>query len=93
MLSLSIWFLIGLSLLPVYNHVSKQSLSLQIEEEAIRIMYEALQSYLLEGIWENKEVVRGNHSFSIVWQMGAQEVCISYEDVFEQARQKCERLE
>lgn len=93
MLSLSIWFLITLSLLPLYHHVSKQSLSIQREEEALRIMYESLQAYLLEGKSENGEVVRGNHSFLIVWQMEAQEVCVLYEDLFNKTKEKCERIE
>lgn len=96
LLSLSIWLLMTLSLLPIYTQVTKQSLDLQREEEAVRIMYEALQGYLLEGKLENGEVHRGSHIFSISWQMGAfepQGVCVSYEDVFEETKQKCERLE
>lgn len=97
LLSLSIWILMTLSLLPLYAHVNKQAMSIQKEVEATHLMYEVLHVYLMDGIYENKEVARENAPYTIVWQQNHEsnptKVCIGYEDAFNQTRQKCEQIE
>lgn len=84
--------LISIVLLPIYIHLSKQSLSLEREQMATNILYETI---LNEGvnINENKTITRGNNHFEIVWternQLKKQEVCVQYQDGFHQIVQKC----
>lgn len=96
LLSLSIWMLMTASLLPLYIHVSKQSIHAEKELEATHLLYEVIQFYLLEGIWDDREEVRQGFIFQISWQqvegipVG---VCVTYDDAFKQAAQKCENIE
>lgn len=84
------------SLLPLYLHVSKQSESIKMELEATHLMYEALQSYLVEGMWADKEEERSEYSYQLSWQqVGGNPVgvCISYVNAYNKGIQKCEPLE
>lgn len=70
---------------------------MQREVDATRIMYEVLHLFLLEGEYENSEMVRGNHPFIVIWQKEFNGylagVCINYEDAFHQTREKCEWIQ
>ncbi|MDQ0156404.1 hypothetical protein [Robertmurraya andreesenii] len=97
LLSLSMWILMTLSLLPLYIHVNKQSIDTQREITATHLMYDVLHVYLMEGIFEDREEVIKNGSYLINWEAGSESrptrVCISYEDAFKEQQEKCERLE
>ncbi|MEK4147347.1 hypothetical protein NST02_09795 [Robertmurraya sp. FSL W8-0741] len=95
-LSLTVWMLMCLTLLPLYLHVSKQSLDIQKEISATHLMYEVLQHYLQDGFMESGIIHRENESFRIHWETGLNspiKVCIKYENSFAEEREKCERLE
>jgi competence protein ComGE len=96
LLSLSIWMLMTASLLPIYIHVSKQSINTEKELEAVHLLHEVIQFYLLEGIWADREEVRQGFLFQISWQQVEENpvgVCVTYDDAFNQAAQKCENIE
>lgn len=85
------------TLLPLYTHVSKQTIAIQRELDATHLMYEALNRYLTEGIYHSKTEERGNLRYLISWEEGYEgepiKVCISYENTFKEKEQKCEVLE
>ncbi|WP_019154487.1 competence type IV pilus minor pilin ComGE [Robertmurraya massiliosenegalensis] len=95
-LSLTVWMLISLTLLPLYIHVSKQSLDMNKDITANHVLYESLHRYLLEGDFENGDIKRENEWFRIFWEKEVNipvKVCVKYENSFEQEKEKCERLE
>lgn len=85
------------TLLPLYTHVSKQTLSIQRELDATHLMYEALNRYLTEGIYFNRTEERGKTPYTISWEERYEgepiKVCVSYENTFKEKEQTCEVLE
>lgn len=83
-------------MIPLYIHVTKQAVQIEQEIEATHLLYERIQRYLLEGVRENSLIERKNE-YHIVWNEGENyslsEVCIYYQDVFDETIQKCESLE
>ncbi|MFE8702492.1 hypothetical protein ACFYKX_17995 [Cytobacillus sp. FJAT-54145] len=95
-LSLAIWLFIGSGLVPVYIHLSKQSISLKQELEATHLLYETLSSSVVSGTSGGEGlVVRNNFTFTIDEHVEADslEVCISFENPFKEEFRKCEYVE
>ncbi|TKC19888.1 competence type IV pilus minor pilin ComGE [Robertmurraya kyonggiensis] len=96
LLSLSIWMVMTVSLLPLYIHVSKQSLDIQQEVQATHLLYEVLQRYVLEAVAEDNSITREKFVFAVIWEKESdgepKRVCVNYEDAFQRAQQKCERV-
>ncbi|MCQ6273717.1 hypothetical protein JMM81_01835 [Bacillus sp. V3B] len=87
LLSLSGWMLIACILVPMFIQLNKQSIQLQERSDALHILYEYLQTIVVENSdREDTIITRGNKQYEIVWQEaavdGKTEVVISYEDVF-----------
>lgn len=84
------------SLLPLYIHVSKQSQDIEQEVQVTHLLYEMLQMYVLEGVAEDKSVIREKFALAVVWEKEndgrPKRVCVNYENAFQQAIQKCERV-
>ncbi|WP_161949669.1 hypothetical protein [Bacillus dakarensis] len=97
LLSLMIWMLLSLWLLPVYIHVSKQHNQIQQEIEATHVLYETIQDYLLNGNRSNKTIVRSDlDSYTIVWskeELDSLEVCIQYKNRSGKDIQNCETIQ
>lgn len=97
LLSLSIWVLITLILIPLYVHVNKQLKQTQQELDAIHLLYEAVQGYLIEGIRENGDgVERGGCQYTIAWSdadESMEEVCVYFQNPFGETVYKCEKIE
>lgn len=90
MLSLAGWLLIAGLFVPYFNHVKKQTIQVEEQSVAYHLLYETMQTVLIEhsgGI--NRTVVKDGTTYEIIWQEGAREMCIRYEDVFEQNHQLC----
>jgi competence protein ComGE len=87
LLSLSGWILIAGVLVPMFIQLNKQSIQLQERSDALHILYDYLQTIVVENPdRENVVVTRGHTQYEIVWRgasaEGKTEVAISYEDVF-----------
>lgn len=87
LLSLSGWFLIASILIPMFIQLNKQSVQLQERSDALHILYEYVQTVLVESPdRENHVITRGNKQYEIVWQEEVADektgVAISYENVF-----------
>lgn len=97
LLSLSIWMVMTVSLIPLYIHVSKQSMNIQQEVQSTHLLYEVLQKYLIAGEAENKSETREKYVFAVAWEIGLDgyptKVCVNYEDTFHKAKQICEKIE
>lgn len=96
LISLSIWILITSILLPIYIHISKQSLNVQKEVESIHLLYELLQRSIVEnGVVDSQKIIRGDYEFTVVnkGDFPLREVCIFYEDYFLQQIETCEQIE
>lgn len=89
LLSLSGWILIAGVLIPMFIQLNKQSIQLQERSDALHILYDYLQTIVVENPdRENVVITRGHAQYEIVWQgasaEGKTEVAISYENVFGQ---------
>lgn len=97
LLSLSVWLMIALALLPMYLHVNKQLEQMNRDLAALHLLYESVHGYLLEGRSENREnVERDGYIFDIHWREhdeGKPEVCVFYENVFGETARQCEKME
>lgn len=88
LLSLSGWILIAGVLVPMFIQLNKQSIQLQERSDALHILYEYLQTIVVENPdREDVIITRGDIQYEIVWREESgvdrkTEVAISYEDVF-----------
>lgn len=87
LLSLSGWILISSILVPMFIQLNKQSIELQERSEALHLLYEYVQTIIVENPnRENRVITRGDTQYEIVWQEESgdekTEVMIRYEDVF-----------
>lgn len=93
MLSLAGWLLITGFLVPSLIHVKKETLQVQEETAALHILYEYIQTVLIDYPERvNNTVIKENTRYELVWQEGESEVCIRYEDVQGKTKQFCERV-
>lgn len=94
LLSLSVWIVITLFLLPMFIHVSKQSLDTQYSREATKILYDTLQEHLFTGhSIENSTYVRKGKSFTVSQVIRENKVCVIYENSFKKETSLCDALE
>ncbi len=83
LLSLSIWLVITLFLLPMFIQVSKQSLNTQYSREASKLLYDSLQETLFTGLFKDQLTVeRKGKSFTVTKEVSKNEVCVKYENAF-----------
>lgn len=93
LLSLSVWMVLTLFLLPMFIQVSKQSLNTQYSREATKLLYDTLQDYLFTGnLLENSTYERKGQAFKVSKVMSENKVCVSYENTFEKETKLCEIL-
>jgi competence protein ComGE len=84
LLSLSIWFLITLFLLPLLIYLRDQSIKEQLKNTALHLVYDELERKIDEGIIDQNRIVTLNgNSFEIKWtdDTSQTEVCVEYKDV------------
>jgi competence protein ComGE len=94
LLSLSVWLILTLFLLPMYIQVSKQSLNTQYSREATKLLYDSLQEAILTGnVQDGLTVQRKGKSFTVTKVMSGQEVCVRYEDAFKKETLICDILQ
>lgn len=91
MISISMLMLISTTFLPIYIHMNKQLRQVELDRKATHVLYETLQSFLLEGTASSGLVIRDRDEFTIEWEDRG--VCVYYEDSFPLERKKCEILE
>lgn len=90
MLSLAGWLLIAGFFVPYIIYVKKQTIQVEEQSQAYHLLYETMQTVLIEHPGAvNSTVIKGGTTYKIIWQEGAREICIRYEDIFEQNNQLC----
>ncbi|MDZ5471020.1 hypothetical protein SM124_04560 (plasmid) [Bacillus sp. 31A1R] len=93
LLSLTIWLVITSGLVPIYIHLSKQTMDIEKELEATHLLYELLQRTVLKGSNIQSEYVnRGGFNFLVQASYG-QEVCVQYENRNNEPVQICDKIE
>ncbi len=91
LLSLSIWLVLTLFLLPMFIQVSKQSLNTQYSREASKILYDSLQESMFTGvIKDHLTVQRKGRSFTLIKEVSKNEVCVSYENAYKEEVLLCD---
>ncbi|MGS2776064.1 competence type IV pilus minor pilin ComGE [Robertmurraya sp. GLU-23] len=94
LLSLSIWLVLTLFLLPMYIQVSKQSLNNQYSREASKILYDSLQEAMFTGVIKDQLTVqRKGKSFTLIKEVSKNEVCVSYENSFKKEVLICDSFQ
>lgn len=93
LLSLSIWMVLTLFLLPMFIQVSKQSLNTQYSREASKILYDSLQEVVFTGaIKDHLTVQRKGKLFTVTEEASKNEVCVRYENSFEKEVLICDNF-
>ena len=92
LLAFSIWLLIALTFIPIYIHLQKQF----ERSEEDRLVSELFYQYLMDIRLGEAEryisyIEREGKSYSISWKENGK-VCISYEDVFHEKKDICEKI-
>ncbi|MEK3991165.1 MULTISPECIES: competence type IV pilus minor pilin ComGE [Robertmurraya] len=91
LLSLSIWLVITLFLLPMFIQVSKQSLNTQYSREASKLLYDSLQEAMFTGLFiDQLTVERKGKSFTVTKEVSKNEVCVKYENAFKKEVLLCD---
>lgn len=94
LLSLSVWVLLTLFLLPIYIHMERQSLNTEYKREANRLLYDSLQEYVLTGHEiEGKTIVIRDKEYTITKDLAQLKVCVNYEETNKTLVSLCEILE
>ncbi|MBB6444904.1 hypothetical protein [Bacillus benzoevorans] len=93
MLSLAGWLLIAGFIVPYILQVKKQTIQVYEQEEAFHLLYESIQTVLIEHPERiNNTVVKGGILYEVMWQEGGKEVCVTYEDVLQKKNQLCREV-
>lgn len=81
----------------MYIHVNKQLVQVKQDTEAIHLLYEAMQGYLVEGFMENHENINRNGClYDIIWSENDEhtpEVCVRYQNSFKKDVNRCKTIE
>ncbi|WP_445490474.1 competence type IV pilus minor pilin ComGE [Niallia sp. 03133] len=92
-LSLSVWLVLTLFFIPAYTHLLKQFQQLDQEMTSVQLLYEYLQSTRVEEK-EKKDIEEEKKGVAYsIWWTSDEEVCLSYEDIFQEKQQICEKYE
>lgn len=90
LLSFSIWIMIALFLIPAYIHLLKQIEQIDRDLTAYQLLFEYLQEVRMNiNQQEDKVLMKKGVEYELIW-INEKEVCLDFEDVFDQKRQICE---
>ncbi|WP_371321645.1 competence type IV pilus minor pilin ComGE [Robertmurraya korlensis] len=93
LLSLSVWLVLTLFLLPMFIQVSKQSLNTQYSREASKILYDSLQEVMFTGsIKDQLTIQRKGKSYTVTKEVTKNEVCVSYDNSFKKEVLICDNF-
>lgn len=82
-----------ITFIPIYIHVSKQSLEIKQEVNATHFLYEEAQQFLLSGSQEDgKKIKSGEDIYTVHWKEEGK-ICIHYDNIFQKEIQICETIE
>lgn len=96
LLSLSSWLLMTGLMLPMVMFVWEQSAQLQLDNTATHLLYDALESHIVEGVSTEGKLVHLNGTvYEIRWsgEMSDTKVCVEYDVGQSVPKQICKRPE
>ncbi|MEH6906552.1 hypothetical protein [Neobacillus drentensis] len=83
LLSLSAWLMLSLFCLPLLIELRDQSRQLELERKARQLMYEELQTQLINKSFSNYTSILNGVEYQIIWKnnetVGQKEVCARIE--------------
>ncbi|MBP3041136.1 hypothetical protein J9303_16860 [Bacillaceae bacterium Marseille-Q3522] len=89
LLSIAAWIIIAGIFLPFVAHLQIDALNRKYEEQAIKILYESLQtSVIRKTAGETTVIEKTGKPYLLTWN--GEEVCVSYEDFSQKARKFCD---
>lgn len=84
------------SLFPIYFQLTRQSISIEREQNATHILYEMVLNQENQ-IPHNEIIYRNEEAFNVIWNENPpnnhQEVCVHYQNGFHKSVQKCKIIE
>lgn len=83
LLSLSVWFMIGLFFVPLLMDLTNQSKELELDKKAKQLLFEELHAKLIdESINSSYSIFDNGHEYKIYWNeiAGQTEVCVTIEE-------------
>nr|WP_214480245.1 hypothetical protein [Bacillus sp. SM2101] len=92
LISLSIWLLLLLILLPPLTHIVQERKNIQLINTANHIVSNRLQIYHTESYFIDEQIEVSNYKFTVAWEDANEllaKVCVSYTDFRKEEKKRC----